>query len=85
MERRKLILLIVGILLIVFGILLAVFLIKVQYDDCVHRWSNNLNGFGYKYTSVWNCFIERSTGAIIFSVLIGMLSVVSGFELISKR
>lgn len=82
---RSLIMVIAGLILILCGVLLAFFLIKYQYDFCVNKWTNNLNGFMYKYKTAWDCFIERSTGAIIISIVFGAIPFSIGCFLITRR
>ena len=82
MQKLRIVL---GVFLMLVGILIAFLLIRYQYNDCANSWLNNLNGFGYKYTSVWNCFITRSKGAIIISLLIGSIPIYFGCSLCKKR
>ena len=79
------IVLISGILLILLGICITFFMIKYQYDDCAYRWINDYDGFGRKYDSIWDCFITRSKGAVIISVLFGAIPVAIGYKLIINR
>lgn len=74
-----------GVSLMLVGILVAYLLIKYQYDDCAHRWLNNLDGFGKKYRSVWDCFISRSKGAILISLLLGSIPVSFGWRICIHR
>ena len=73
--------LIAGITLVFIGVLIAFLLIMYQYNMCAHQWINNLDGFGKKYVSVWDCFITRSLGAIILSLVIGAASIWYGVRL----
>ena len=74
-----------GVSLIVIGILTAFLLIKTQYDFCAYQWLNDLNGFGMKYESVWDCFITRSKGAIVISLFLGSIPVVFGAHICNHR
>ena len=75
----------IGILLILAGLLTSFLLIKSLYDDCAHRFLNNLDGFGFKYDSVWDCFITRSESGILLSLIPGILLITIGIITISKR
>lgn len=79
------IMLISGISLVLLGLCITFFMIKLQYDNCANRWINNLDGFGLKYDSIWDCFITRSMGAILLAVLFGVIPVVIGYRLIIDR
>lgn len=79
------IMLIIGVLLMLAGILTSFLMIKSLYDDCAHRFLNNRDGFGFKYDSVWDCFITRSEGGILLSLIPGILLITIGINTISKR
>ena len=79
------IMLIIGVLLMLAGILTSFLLIKSLYDDCAHRFLNDLDGFARKYDSVWDCFITRSEGGILLSLIPGILLITIGIITISKR
>ena len=79
------IMLISGIVLVLLGICITFFLIKYQHDDCAYLWTNDINAFGKKYDSVWDCFISRSKGAVIISILLGAVPVAIGCMLIKNR
>ena len=83
LESKKL-WLIIGIVLILVGVLLSFLLIKHQYDDCAYRWDHNLDGFGFKYASAWDCFVTRSTGAIMLFLAAGFVPLVIGCCLIRR-
>ena len=74
-----------GVVLIVVGIIVAFLLIKHQYDDCTFRWLNNYDGFAQKYTSVWDCFWDRSKWAILISIVLGLIPVGFGSYLCKYR
>lgn len=78
-------LLIAGIALIVIGVILAVVLIAYQYDQCAYQWLNDINGFGRKYDSAWDCFTERSTGLIVIAIAIGAVCEALGIFLLFRR
>ena len=84
-EKRRKILLIAGIACIVIGLLLTVLLILSGYCDCANRYLNDLDGFGYKYDSVWDCFTECSTGLILVSLFLGSLPFSLGCYLLINR
>ena len=84
-EKRRRVLLIAGIACIVIGLLLAFLLILDGYCDCANRYLNDLDGFGHKYDSVWDCFTERSTGLILVSLFIGTLPFSLGCYLLINR
>ena len=84
-EQRNKFLLIAGIVCIVIGLLLAFLLILDGYCDCAKRYQNNLDGFGSKYDSVWDCFTERSTGLIFVSLFLGSIPFILGCYLIRIR
>lgn len=79
------IMLISGITLVLIGFGITFFLIKYQYDSCAEQWNNNLNGFGLKYESVWDCFMTRSLSTILVSFLLGAIPVTIGYRLIIDR
>ena len=74
-----------GVALIIVGIIVAFFLMKFQYDDCAFRWLNNHDGFAKKYTSVWDCFWDRSKGTILISLVLGLIPVGIGSYLCKRR
>ena len=82
-KAYRCIMLIIGVLLMLAGILISFLLIKSLYDDCAHRFLNNLDGFGFKYDSVWDCFITRSEGGILLSLIPGILLITIGIITIS--
>ena len=84
-KKQKGVRLTVGISLILVGILGTFLLIKSQYDHCAYQWLNDLNGFGMKYESVWDCFITRSKGAIVISLFLGSIPVVFGAHICNHR
>lgn len=76
---------VIGIVLMLAGIAVSFLQIKYQYDDCAYRWHNNLDGFGLKYASAWDCFITRSTGMIVASLIVGIFLFVIGYDLIRRK
>lgn len=74
----------IGLLCILVGIALAVLLIKGQYDACKHQWVNNLDGFGRKYSSVQNCFWERSGGLVLLYLIFGSIPVGFGVAVMRR-
>ena len=64
--------------------LTAFLLIKTQYDFCAYQWLNDLNGFGQKYASVWDCFKTRSKGVILIALFIGSIPVVFGAHICNR-
>lgn len=71
---------IIGVILILIGMLLIMLPILCQYYDCVQRWENDLDAFGRKYTSIWDCFWSRSKGAILVSLLLGSVPINAGIH-----
>ena len=74
-----------GVLLILVGVLVAFGLIGYQYYDCANRWLNNLDGFAYKYASIWDCFMTRCDVTSIIALLVGTVPVCLGCFLCKKR
>lgn len=74
----------IGLLCILAGIALAFFLIKGQYDACKHQWVNNLDGFGRKYSSVQNCFWERSGELVLLYLILGSIPVGIGIGIMKR-
>ena len=71
-----------GILLIVLGIVLCAGLITFQYLHCVDMWQSDKTML---YDSATEYFFAVSTGAIIVSVLLGCVPVITGISLLSKK
>ena len=74
-----------GIVLICAGILMAFVGLKLQFDDCAYRWSNDLDGFGRKYASIWDCFWLRSKVAILVSLIFGLIPIGLGSFICKRR
>ena len=75
----------IGIVLMLVGVLIAFLIIKVQYDDCAYRWINDLDAFGRKYASVWDCFITRSKGCMMIAVVIGSIPFMAGCHMLQRE
>ena len=75
----------VGIILVLAGCLISFLLIKSQYDDCAYRWINDLDAFGKKYASVWDCFVTRSKGAVVIALVAGGIPFSIGCRLVFCR
>ena len=71
-----------GILLIVLGIVLCACLITFQYLHCVDMWRSDKTML---FDSATDYFFEVSTGAIIVSVLLGCVPVITGISLLLKK
>ena len=71
-----------GILLIVLGIAICVCLIVCQYWHCVDMWYSDKTML---FDSVMDYFFEVSTGAILVSVLLGSIPVITGISLLLKK
>ena len=74
----------IGLILILVGVLLIIFLIKRQYDICESQWINNFDGFRRKYSSVQNCFWERSSGIILLYIILGIIPMGIGIGIMRK-
>lgn len=84
-QKMRRIRLITGIILILAGILISFLLAKFQYDDCAYCYLNGLNAFDKKYASVWECFISRSKGWILISVIVGSIPLTMGCRLLMSN
>ena len=84
-KAQKQIRIIRGIILIMVGILIIFLLLRFQFDDCANRWLNNLDGFGKKYSSVWDCFWTRSKAAIVISLILGAFPIGFGLRICTHR
>ena len=71
-----------GILLLILGVTLCVGLIAFQYLHCVDMWQSDKTML---FDSATDYFFEVSTGAIIASVLLGCIPVITGISLLLKK
>ena len=71
-----------GILLIVLGIAICVCLIAFQYLHCLAMWQSDKTML---FDSATDYFFEVSIGAILVSVLLGSIPVITGISLLLKK
>ena len=71
-----------GILLIVLGIAICVCLIAFQYLHCLAMWQSDKTML---FDSAMDYFFEVSIGAILVSVLLGSIPVITGISLLLKK
>ena len=74
-----------GLILMVLAILYMIGITILSYKKCEADWINNINGFGKKYASPWDCFITRSTGGFLVTLLESTTIFIIGYKIFINR
>lgn len=74
-----------GIALMVLGCALFFFLIGLIIGGSYWQWSNNWDGFQYKYDSLLDMIYSREKGSFLLSLAAAFILALPGFLLFRKN